>query len=73
LRTPPKLAGAAREENEQKLQMHTSHAARPAHLPWLSWLFLALLMAASMLVRAGNGMKAPSVSAAPSHSVGTPR
>lgn len=43
--------------------MHASPAARPVNLPWLSWIFLALLIAASTVVRTSNGIKRLSASA----------
>jgi hypothetical protein len=49
--------------------MHASHAARPVRLPWLSWIFLALLLAASMFIRPGTGMKAPSNNPAANYAV----
>ena len=49
--------------------MHTSHAARPVPLPWLSWIFLALLLAASMFIRPGTGTKASSNSPAANYAI----
>jgi len=44
----------------KELQMHASHDARPANLPWLSWFFLASLLAVSVLIRTGNPLKSTS-------------
>ena len=59
--------------NNPELQIRASRTARFLHLPWLSWTFLALLLAASLFVQPGKGMRAPSTSAAANPAIAATR